>query len=699
MTKQVKKYLFAVVLFIAVISVTTLTYRVTWSAASTEKNVYRASTDYSTIQGDNNWYYQEWDGSTYTNLAWDNSKKLWQGKNKHATIAANIHHPDHVDIVRKWVAPKSGIVHISGQVAKSNPTCGDGVKAIIRKNNKLIWSTAIGYDDKVGVSASYTTNVATGDALYFIVNQQQENSCDGTFWDPTITYDEKPLKYTASEGYSSIQGQNNWYYEEQDKDKFYPMTWIKKENLWRGSTEFSMIGHHWQHPEARDSVRTWAAPTSGVVQITGKLAKENISCGNGVIATIYKNDNAIWSTPIVFDDKVGFQIKQHITVRTDDRLRFVISQNGENSCDGTIFNPTITYDAQPIKYTASEGYSPIQGQNNWYYEERDKDKFYPMTWIKAETLWRGNAEYSMIGHHWQHPEARDSVRTWLAPTSGVVRITGPLVKDNVVCGNGVIAKIYKNDKVVWTTPVLFDDKVGYNIQHDLSVRADDRIRFVTSQNGENSCDGTTFNPTITYLDPKQPLSYSSRVNFGSAQGQSNWYYQELNGLDYVDMTFDAKKQEWKGAREFSTLTFNMYHPDPSAAVRKWVAPKSGTVRLTGNPVKGHISCGNGVETMIYKGKTKLWGTKLAANDDKGTAYNMTTPVSQGQALYFVVNAGENIDCDSTFWDAQIEYTTTSNMSDYAYDGANRLETITLPSGQVVHYYYDANGNLIQRRKG
>ncbi|WP_157282757.1 hypothetical protein [Paenibacillus assamensis] len=53
MTKHVKKYLFAMALFIAVLSVTMLTERITWSAASTEKNVYRASSDYSTIQGDN----------------------------------------------------------------------------------------------------------------------------------------------------------------------------------------------------------------------------------------------------------------------------------------------------------------------------------------------------------------------------------------------------------------------------------------------------------------------------------------------------------------------------------------------------------------------------------------------------------------------------------------------------------------------
>ncbi|UHA73731.1 RHS repeat domain-containing protein [Paenibacillus sp. 481] len=542
-----KRFIISTIVFIALVTSMLFTDDVVWSAPNNGKNVYKASADYSTKQGDNNWYYQEWNGTTFTDLKWNESEKLWRGNGPFPFIETNLYHPSTNDIVRKWVAPKSGMVRISGIVKKSNTSCGDGVKVMIRKNNKIVWSTDLEYNDLTGVSADHVTHIAKGDSFYFMVNQKADAYCDGTFWDPTITYEEKKLmKYKASEGFSSIQGQNNWYYEEREGDKFFPLTWVKGEVLWRGLTEFSMIGHHWQHPDTRDTVRTWSAPTSGVVKITGRLGKNSAVCGNGVVATLYKNNYAVWSTPLLYNDQTGYQLEHDLTVRADDRLRFMVSQ-------------------------------------------LDKDK---------------------------------------------------------------------------------------------------------------DCDGTTWDPVITYLDPQLKLTYSSIAGFGSAQGQSNWYYQEGNGQTYTDMKFDPKEQAWKGSRPYSILTSTMYHPDPSEAVRKWVAPKSGTVRLTGRAFKDNIGCGNGIQAIIYKGKNRIWEPTLAFNDNKGVMLNVNTPVAEGESLHFVVNAiGADNGCDSTFWETEIEYVLSSKTSGYSYDAANRLESITLPNGQIINLYYDENGNLVRSEKG
>ncbi|WP_039834492.1 hypothetical protein, partial [Paenibacillus sonchi] len=63
-------------------------------------------------------------------------------------------------------------------------------------------------DDSVGITPTVNVNVAIGDSLYFIVNQNGNYGYDGTTWNPAITYIEK-----FSSAFSTEQGQSNWYYQ------------------------------------------------------------------------------------------------------------------------------------------------------------------------------------------------------------------------------------------------------------------------------------------------------------------------------------------------------------------------------------------------------------------------------------------------------------------------------------------------------
>ncbi|WP_430112234.1 hypothetical protein [Paenibacillus sp. B1-33] len=92
--------------------------------AQLDKNTYVSSKDYSSIQGENQWFYQEWNGKEYVNLKWDESEQLWRGSHPFTIIAAGIHHPDVTDVARKWVAPKSGLIRINGRVARVIPDAG-----------------------------------------------------------------------------------------------------------------------------------------------------------------------------------------------------------------------------------------------------------------------------------------------------------------------------------------------------------------------------------------------------------------------------------------------------------------------------------------------------------------------------------------------------------------------------------------------
>ena len=74
-------------------------------------------------------------------------------------------------------------------------------------------------------------------------------------------------------------------------------------------------------------------------------------------------------------------------------------------------------------------------------------------------------------------------------------------------------------------------------------------------------------------------------------GKNNWYYQQLNGANYADLSFISDeahpKMYWFGSGNCDVGP-NYQIPGDSAAVRKWLAPHGGIVRVEGT-VTGYES--------------------------------------------------------------------------------------------------------------
>lgn len=149
---------------------------------------YTASVDYSSVQGTNQWYYQQWTGFVYQNMTWLPASNWWNGSQTCCLVMSNSQHPDTYDSVRKWVAPKAGTVTVKGKVYKQS-SGGDGVNVKIKKNSSTVWGTyTIAYNDLIGLTHNFTITVNAGDAIYFIVNKRSNNGFDTTMWDPSIYY-------------------------------------------------------------------------------------------------------------------------------------------------------------------------------------------------------------------------------------------------------------------------------------------------------------------------------------------------------------------------------------------------------------------------------------------------------------------------------------------------------------------------------
>jgi hypothetical protein len=126
------------------------------------------------------------------------------------------------------------------------------------------------------------------------------------------------------------------------------------------------------------------------------------------------------------------------------------------------------------------------------------------------------------------------------------------------------------------------------------------------------------------------------------------------------MTFSSTNNWWQGAETYLRLWNNGGHPGTGAdAVRRWVAPSSGSIQITGNAKDTEVTCGGGVTVSIRTGTTVLWQQAIANGNTTGFSYNVTRTVTAGQAIDFQINRGADgtVWCDPTAFDPTITLTT------------------------------------------
>ncbi|HWW59985.1 MAG TPA: hypothetical protein VN181_01330, partial [Thermoanaerobaculia bacterium] len=123
------------------------------------------------------------------------------------------------------------------------------------------------------------------------------------------------------------------------------------------------------------------------------------------------------------------------------------------------------------------------------------------------------------------------------------------------------------------------------------------------------------------------------------------------------MSFKPAEGLWRGGETYLVLTSLGGHPGVAVdAVRQWKAPVAGSVRITGNVSDANGGCGNGVIVSIKKGGQVLWQQTLENGNTTGFAYDVTTMVSAGEQVSFVINnRGGDWACDLTNFDPSVQY--------------------------------------------
>jgi YD repeat-containing protein len=322
---------------------------------------YRASADFSNVQGQRGWYYLD---SAGAQMGFSAANGAWQGGETYSLLWGGGGHPgQYADAVRRWKAPASGLVRITGAASDANPGCGDGVVVSIRRGAQVLWQQTVQNGNSTGFTYDVTAGVPAGEQVDFVINARANNGCDSTNFDPTIDF--SPGVYRASADYSSAQGRKGWYYLESTGAQ---MAYDSAAGQWHGSETYSWLWGGGGHPgEYADVVRQWKAPAAGTVRVTGRAFDVNASCGDGVAVSISKGSQALWQRTIQNGDGSGYTFDLTAGVVAGDRINFTVNKRGNNGCDSTDFDPTITYTSggtsQPPMANPGGSYSGVVGQN------------------------------------------------------------------------------------------------------------------------------------------------------------------------------------------------------------------------------------------------------------------------------------------------------------------------------------------------
>lgn len=168
--------------------------------------------------------------------------------------------------------------------------------------------------------------------------------------------------------------------------------------------------------------------------------------------------------------------------------------------------------------------------------------------------------------------------------------------------------------------------------------------------------------------------YNAQVDFVSEQGGNIWRYQYMtasgNYESYTDMAWNGSKYVYVNANGdiVNNVSSAVLQPGPwgknSAYV--WIAPHSGTVRLTceGNVRKQNV--GSDTTALITKTNeickepTVLWEKTISGSDKTGTGntYDISLKIKANERLYFEIKAGSNASAE-TAWTPIVAYTQTA----------------------------------------
>src|SRR5262249_38525613 len=225
-----------------------------------------------------------------------------------------------VDSVRRWVAPFTGTVDITGQVAltQAGDASADGVRAAIQLEDSEIFSLPIADPTDLTpkpISGLTGISVIAGQRLYFRVDSINDGAFDTVSFDPTITY----------------RTVNGAAVDPTTLDESGLPAFVNT-----ASADYAYVGRP----------MPVIVPANGTATIAGALAKPNVTTDD-VPFTIPQNGTAVFTQVIPAASTtpaggVPFSVPS-LTLNQNDQVVARINSDTRINLSGITFTPTLTY--------------------------------------------------------------------------------------------------------------------------------------------------------------------------------------------------------------------------------------------------------------------------------------------------------------------------------------------------------------------
>ncbi len=198
-----------------------------------------------------------------------------------------------------------------------------------------------------------------------------------------------------------------------------------------------------------------------------------------------------------------------------------------------------------------------------------------------------------------------------------------------------------------------------------------RAISITYQDGEESLSlGQAMARDYDFLNSRVSVSYDnglrlyvnhasgardSEKDFAGKQGRFGWRYEEWEGDEVREMTFDWKNSLWKGSAPGCVIMPHGANPSGAVPVRTWTAPYAGKVRLRGEFADLDGRGGDGVEIRVLKGNELLWSKVIENGDSRGGEFALRVEVQKGDSLHFLVDPRSEPSYDTTRFIITLSY--------------------------------------------
>jgi hypothetical protein len=232
--------------------------------------------------------------------------------------------------------------------------------------------------------------------------------------------------------------------------------------------------------------------------VSGNLFVENGSTGTG---------HSIGSMSLV-----GSNVTQTGTVQNNLFSEFCgfATSEGTDPWSGFSFSNNLGADEPANTYNAGDGFSSVQGFDQWSYQYYNGSSWNNMTVYNSSTpvlwgSWGANSNTALIFQQAEQPDATNAdwvARTWTAPLTGNISIRGWALKQTVG-GSGMMLEITQNGTSIWGGTGTFlgaNDQTGFATNADVAVTVGDVVRFQASNggSGNNTDDIVSWAPNIAY---------------------------------------------------------------------------------------------------------------------------------------------------------------------------------------------------------